>query len=142
MQIDKKVVSKMVNLAKKSYENGDIPVSAVIINESGKVVAFGRNTRHKSKCVLCHAEVNAILKANKVINDWRLDNCYMLCSLEPCDMCASVIAESRIRKVYYFLKKESTELSLIDIDKELIEDYDIYKQKFNEMLCDFFKDKR
>ena len=143
MNIDKKVLDLLLKNAKKAYKKGEIPVSAVILDQSGNVISSSFNDRQKKCNVLGHAEINAILKADKKIRDWRLDGYYMIVTLEPCNMCSMIIKESRLDKVYYFLPKKSDNDSWeININKEQINKYVEYTNKFKELLTDFFNNKR
>lgn len=143
MNIDKKVLDLLLKNAKKAYKKGEIPVSAVILDQSGNVISSSFNDRQKKCNVLGHAEINAILKAEKKIRDWRLDGYYMIVTLEPCNMCSMIIKESRLDKVYYFLPKKSDNDSWeININKEQINKYVEYTNKFKELLTDFFNNKR
>ena len=91
----------------------------------------------------CYAEINAIVEAEQKIGDWRLDGYYMIVTLEPCNMCSMIIKESRLDKVYYFLPKKSDNESWeINIDKEQIDKYSEYSNKFKQLLTDFFNNKR
>ena len=87
-------------LAKKSYDEGDVPVGCVIVKD-GKIIASGRNKRESDNNALLHAEVIAINNACKALNSWRLSDCDLYVTLEPCPMCAGAIINSRIRKVVY-----------------------------------------
>ncbi len=86
--------------AKKAFEKGEVPVGAVIVKD-GKIIARGRNTKESTKNALAHAEINCILKAQKKLNDWRLNECEMYVTMEPCPMCAGAILNSRLKKLYY-----------------------------------------
>ena len=88
-----------ITLAKKAAANGDVPIGCVIVYE-GKVIARGYNRRNVDKTTLAHAEIMAIKKASKVLGDWRLEDCTMYVTLEPCQMCAGAIVQARIPKVY------------------------------------------
>ena len=143
MNIDKKILDLLLKNAEKAYKKGEIPISAVILDQDGKLVSSSFNSRQKQYNVLGHAEISCILKAEKKIRDWRLDGYYMIVSLEPCNMCSMIIKESRLDKVYYFLPKKSDNDSWeINIDKEQIDKYDDYSKKFKELLTDFFNNKR
>ena len=143
MNIDKKILDLLLKNAEKAYKKGEIPISAVILDQDGKLVSSAFNSRQKQYNVLGHAEISCILKAEKKIRDWRLDGYYMIVSLEPCNMCSMIIKESRLDKVYYFLPKKSDNESWeINIDKEQIDNYDEYSKKFKELLTDFFNNKR
>lgn len=95
---DEKYMKQAIKLAKKAAENGDVPIGCVIVYED-KVIARGYNRRNKDKTTLAHAEILAIKKASTIINDWRLEECTMYVTLEPCQMCAGAIVQARIPKV-------------------------------------------
>lgn len=143
MNIDVKILNLLVKNARKAFRKGEIPVSAVIMDHFGNIVATAYNNRQNSCNVLGHAEVNCILKAEKKLKDWRLDGYFMIVSLEPCDMCSMIIKESRLDSVYYFLPKK-VESNNFDfgIDKSIIEDYSEYTEIFKNLLTDFFDNKR
>lgn len=86
--------------AKKSYKKNEVPVGAVIVYKD-KVIARAHNNRESKKSVLGHAEIVAIKKANKKLKSWRLEDCILYVTLEPCPMCAGAIIQSRIKTVYY-----------------------------------------
>ncbi len=143
MNIDKKVLDLLLKNAKKAFNKGEIPVSAVILDKDGKIVSSSYNNRQKSCNVLGHAEVLAVLKAEKKIRDWRLDGYSMVVSLEPCDMCSMIIKESRLDNIYYFVSKKSNDSALcIDVNKKKIEDYEKYTENFKDLLTSFFDNKR
>ena len=143
MDIDKKVLDLLIKNAKKAYKKGEIPVSAVILDQSGNVISSSFNDRQKKCNVLGHAEINAILKAEKKIRDWRLDGYYMIVTVEPCNMCSMIIDEFRLDIVYYFLPKKSDNDSWeINIEKEQIDNYVEYTNSFKYLLTDFFNNKR
>ena len=85
--------------AEKARQAGEVPIGCVIVYND-KIIGRGYNKRVKMKSALGHAELEAIKKANKFIGDWRLDDCQMYITLEPCPMCAGAIVQSRIRDVY------------------------------------------
>lgn len=143
MNIDIKVLDLLLKNAEKAYKKGEIPVSAVILDQNGKLISDSFNNRQNKYNVLGHAEVNAIVKAEKKIKDWRLDGYYMIVTLEPCNMCSMIIKECRLDKVYYFLPKKSDNVSWeINIDKEQIDKYEEYTSKFKQLLTNFFNNKR
>lgn len=95
---EKRYMRQAITLAKKAAAKGDVPIGCVIVYE-GKVIARGYNRRNADKTTLAHAEILAIKKASKVIGDWRLEDCTMYVTLEPCQMCAGAIVQARIPKV-------------------------------------------
>lgn len=95
---DKRFMRQAITLAKKAYVQGDVPIGCVIVYE-GRVIARGYNRRNADKTTLAHAEILAIKKASKVIGDWRLEDCTMYVTLEPCQMCAGAIVQARIPRV-------------------------------------------
>ncbi len=93
-------MNKALNLAKLSYNDGEVPVGCVIVKD-GEIIASGRNKRETHNNALYHAEIEAIDNACKYLKSWRLENCDLYVTLEPCPMCAGAIINSRIRKVVY-----------------------------------------
>ena len=87
-------------MAKQAYDDGEVPVGAVIVREN-VIVAKGRNRREKAKNALLHAEIDAIDNACKALGGWRLWNCELYVTLEPCPMCAGAIINAHIPKVYF-----------------------------------------
>ena len=98
MTEDEKYMRQALRLAKKASDNGDVPIGSLIVYE-GKVIARGYNRRNKDKQSLAHAELIAIKKASKVMGDWRLEDCKMYVTLEPCQMCAGAIVQARIPEI-------------------------------------------
>ena len=86
--------------AKKAYAKGEIPVGAVVVYQN-KIIARGHNLREKKQSVLEHAELVAIKKANQKVGSWRLEECDLYVTLEPCPMCAGAIIQSRIKNLYF-----------------------------------------
>lgn len=95
---DRRYMLEAIKQAKKAEKVGDVPIGCVIVCE-GKIIARGYNKRNKKKSTLCHAEIEAIGRATKKLGDWRLDNCTMYVTLEPCPMCAGAIVQARIKRV-------------------------------------------
>lgn len=98
MTDNERYMKQALRLAKKAYDNGDVPIGCVIVHD-GKVIGRGYNRRNKDKSPLAHAEIIAIKKASRIIGDWRLEECVMYVTLEPCQMCAGAIVQSRIPEV-------------------------------------------
>ena len=86
--------------ARRAAEDGDVPVGAILVqNATGEILARGRNTREVMRTALGHAEINAISEACAVLNSWRLEDCTLFVTLEPCPMCAGAILHARIPRV-------------------------------------------
>lgn len=96
--VDEKYMKQALLQAKKAFMIDEVPIGCVIVHD-GKVIARGYNRRVTDHSTLAHAEINAIRKACKVIGDWRLEECTMYVTLEPCPMCAGAIVQARIPRV-------------------------------------------
>ena len=95
---DEKYMREALRQAKKAYALEETPIGCVIVHD-GKVIGRGYNRRNTDKSPLAHAEIAAIRKASRKIGDWRLEECTMYVTLEPCQMCAGAIVQSRIPRV-------------------------------------------
>lgn len=93
-----KFMKEALKQAKKAYRIEEVPIGCVIVHD-GKIIARGYNQRNKRGSTLAHAEILAIKKAGKVLGDWRLEECTMYITLEPCPMCAGAIVQARIPTV-------------------------------------------
>lgn len=135
-----KFMTNSVKEAKKAFKKKEIPVGATIVYNN-KIVASAHNDRQNKYKITGHAEINCILKAEKKLKDWRLDNCELYVTLEPCEMCKQVIKEARIKKVYYLVSKSSiynnNEPNYIqtNVSNSMLAEY-------NNLLNSFFKDLR
>lgn len=98
MTADEAYMREAIKQAKKAYALKEVPIGCVIVRD-GKVIARGYNRRNTDKNTLSHAELNAIRRASRQTGDWRLDDCTMYVTLEPCQMCSGAIVQARIRKV-------------------------------------------
>lgn len=96
-----------LNEAKKAYNKLEVPVGAIIVKD-GKIIAKAYNEKEKRKDTTKHAEILAIQKASKKLETWRLNDCEMYVTLEPCPMCAGALIQSRIKKVYIGTMDEKT----------------------------------
>lgn len=96
--IQEKYMREALRQAKKAYALGEVPIGCVIVHE-GKIIGRGYNRRNTDKNTLSHAEITAINKASKKIGDWRLEDCTLYVTLEPCQMCAGAIVQARIPEV-------------------------------------------
>lgn len=98
MNVQEKYMKQAIKLAEKAAELGEVPIGCVI-EYQGKVIGRGYNRRTTDKSTLAHAEIIAIKKACKKMGDWRLEDCTMYVTLEPCQMCAGAIVQARVKKV-------------------------------------------
>ncbi len=96
--IHEKYMKEALKQAKKAYALGEVPIGCVIVHQ-GKIIGRGYNRRNTDKNTLAHAEITAIRKASKIIGDWRLEECTIYITLEPCQMCAGAIIQARIPEV-------------------------------------------
>ena len=97
---DERYMREAVRQAKKAWALGEVPIGCVIVHR-GKIIGRGYNRRTTDGNVLAHAEILAIRKACRIIGDWRLEECTMYVTLEPCPMCAGAILNARISRVVY-----------------------------------------
>lgn len=93
-------MNKALTMAYKAMQNGEVPVGAVIVHNN-RVIATGFNRREEKHDAVAHAEILAIQKANKLFMDWRLPECDMYVTLEPCPMCLGAALNSRLRHIYF-----------------------------------------
>ena len=104
MLTNEKILWELDKLLKKSLKHNECPIAAIITKDN-KIIAKAYNKRNKSNKTIDHAEIIVITKANKKLKSWRLNKCTLYITLEPCEMCRTVIKESRITNVYYFLSR-------------------------------------
>ena len=97
-KIDEKYMREAIRQAKKAYKLDETPIGCVIVHD-GKIIGRGYNRRNTDKSPLAHAEISAIRKASKKLGDWRLEECTLYVTLEPCQMCAGAIIQSRVTRV-------------------------------------------
>ena len=131
---------------KKAYKKLEVPVGAVIV-KNGKIIARAYNNKEEKKSSIKHAEINAIEKASKKLDNWRLNGCEMYVTLEPCPMCAGAILNSRIQKLYIGAIEEKTGACGSKVN--LLEDYDfetkveiengVLEKDCKEIITKFFK---
>lgn len=97
---NEKFMKIAIKMAEKAKKRGEMPVGCVIVYKN-KIISKGFNKKEKLKTALAHAEIIAIKKANKKLKNWRLNDCELYVTLEPCPMCASLIHQSRIKNIYF-----------------------------------------
>ena len=101
--LDEKYMAQALKEAEKSANFDEVPVGAVIVKD-GKIIARGHNLREKTNDPTSHAEINAIRKACKKLHSWRLEDCTIYVTIEPCSMCAGTLLWTRIKKIVYGAK--------------------------------------
>lgn len=124
--------------ANKAKSKNEVPVGAVLVKK-GKIIAKSYNNRQKKHRFFGHAEINCILRAEKRIKDWRLDDCELYVTLEPCEMCKVFIEESRIKTVYYLLSQKKCEKIEKNVEFIQTNDCDKLQKEYENTLNDFFQ---
>lgn len=136
--------------AKEAYAIDEVPIGAVIVSDKGEILAVSHNQKEKDNLVTGHAEILALQKAAKELSNWRLEDCDLYVTLEPCSMCLSAILQSRIRSVYfgaYDTKGGSLSLGYnMHKDKRLNHNFNMYggfkHLECSKLVSDFFRQKR
>ncbi len=146
MDNKQKFMKEALKEAKKAYEKLEVPVGAVIVKD-GKIIARAHNLKETKFDTTKHAEILAIQKASKKLNSWRLLDCEMYVTLEPCSMCAGALINSRVKKVYIGASDEKT--GAVGSVFNLLDDYTfnhkvayekgIMKDECEDILKDFFR---
>lgn len=134
-----KYIYTVLKEANKAFKANEVPVGAIIVRNN-KIIAKAHNTRQKSHICINHAEIIAISKASRKLKDWRLDDCDLYVSLEPCVMCKEVIKQSRIKNVYYLLDSKFNANPSCKINYEKIISREI--SDYEMLLSRFFSNKR
>lgn len=145
---DRVFMQNALSLAKTAFKQGDVPVGAVIVCE-GKIIAKGYNKRELRQNSLCHAEIEAINEACKVLSSWRLNDCTLYVTLEPCVMCTGAIINARVGRVVFgaYDEKAGCMGSLLNLTEypfnhkpQIVGGY--MESECKELLTSFFEDKR
>ena len=141
-----KFMKEAIKQAKKAYDKEEIPVGAVIVKD-GKIIARGYNKKEEKKDTTQHAEIIAIQKASRKIGAWRLQDCEMYVTLEPCAMCTGALIQARLKRVYIGTMDPKT--GACGSVLNLLEDYkfnhkvevetNIMQKECEKILKDFFK---
>lgn len=147
MQKDIKYMKEALKEAKKAYEIGEVPIGAVIVKED-KIIARAHNEKEKRQDVTKHAEIIAIQKASKKLNNWRLSECKLYVTLKPCNMCTGAIIQSRISEViigtdYLFGgSTESHSEGICNLGEEIKITKGLIEEECKNILKEFFKETR
>ena len=140
----------LIKRSKRAGGKGEIPVAAVILDSFGKCIGHGINNRNKDHDPLGHAEIIAIKQASLIKNDWRLNDCTLIVTLEPCQMCTGAIIQARLGQVIYgaFDEKRGCLGGTIDLSihksshHKMIVKKGVLKKEISKELKEWFKKKR
>lgn len=146
---EERYMKEAIRQARKAWKLQEVPIGCVIVKE-GKIIARGYNRRNTDKNTLAHAELLAIRKASRAVGDWRLEDCTMYITLEPCQMCAGAIVQARIPRVVIGSRNPKagcagSVLNLLQVPEfnhqvELTEG--VLEEECSAMLSDFFRELR
>ena len=144
-----KYMKAALKQAQKAYQLGEVPIGCVIVHE-GKIIARGYNRRNTDKNTLAHAEITAINRASKKIGDWRLEECTLYVTLEPCQMCAGAIVQARIPSVVMGCMNPKAGcagsilnlLNMPEYNHQVDVTRGILEEECSQMLKQFFKELR
>ena len=142
-------MSEALALAKEAMTCGEVPVGAIVVDSAGNIIGRGRNRREETGNATRHAEIEAVEQACKALGDWRLDDCTMYVTLEPCPMCTGAIINARIPKLVYGLKDGNSGCcgSVINLFEERLGHKPavysgVLAAESSELLKEFFKNAR
>ena len=142
MLMDDYYMDMALEEAKLAYEIGEIPVGCVIVRNN-IVIAKAHNCKESKKNSIMHAELLAVDRACQFVKDWRLDECILYTTLEPCMMCMGAIIESRISKIFYGAKSKNEQMYVVDkIKAKKVSIVNVHDERCSTILSDFFKNKR
>lgn len=140
-----KFMLEALELAKEAFLDGEVPVGAVIVKD-GEIISTGRNRREKSKNALCHAEIEAINSACEKLGGWRLWECDIYVTLEPCPMCSGAIVNARIPNVYFGAYDKNfgccgSTLNILEMQNSFHPHFEggIMEKECSEIMTEFFK---
>ena len=149
MTLDEKFMKAAIREARKAYALDEVPIGCVIVSDD-KIIARGYNRRNTEGNTLAHAEISAIRKASKKLGDWRLEDCTMYVTLEPCQMCAGAIVQSRMKRVVIASMNPKagcagSVLNLLQItsfNHQVEIERGVLEEECSQMLSDFFRNLR
>lgn len=149
MTTDEKYMKAAIKQARKAMALGEVPIGCVIVYEN-KIIGRGYNRRNTDKNTLAHAEITAINKASKKIGDWRLEECTLYVTLEPCQMCSGAIVQARIPRVVMGCMNPKAGcagsilniLNMPEFNHQVDSTKGVLEEECSNLLKTFFKDLR
>ena len=146
---DEKYMKEALKQAKKAYLLGEVPIGCVIVYQD-KIIGRGYNRRNTNKTTLAHAELTAINKASKGMGDWRLEDCTIYITLEPCQMCAGAIVQARIKRAVIGTMNPKAGcggsilnlLQMVEFNHQVEITIGVLKKECTQVLQTFFKELR
>lgn len=149
MTLDEKFMKAAIREARKAYALDEVPIGCVIVSDD-KIIARGYNRRNTEGNTLAHAEISAIRKASKKLGDWRLEDCTMYVTLEPCQMCAGAIVQSRMKRVVIASMNPKAGcagsvlnlLQMAEFNHQVEIEKGVLNEECSTMLSDFFRELR
>ena len=150
LSADEKYMREALKQARKAFALKEVPIGCVIVRDDGVIMGRGYNRRNTDKSTLSHAEISAIRKAVKKAGDWRLEDCTIYITLEPCPMCAGAIVQSRIKRCVFGASSPKSGcagsiLNLLDEERfnhQVETEQGVLQKECTEILQSFFKDLR
>lgn len=149
MTADEEYMTRALELARRAYDLGEIPVGAIVTAPDGSVIGEGWNLRERLQSPTAHAEILAIEQAAKALGSWRLSGCTLYVTLEPCPMCAGAIMNARLKRVVYgaFDDKNGACSSVVNLFEERFTHIPfvrsrILMQECGGILTEFFRELR
>ena len=141
-------MNQALTLAREAAAHGEVPVGCVIVRD-GKIIGRGRNRREEKQAVSSHAEMEAMAQANEALGSWRLEDCDLYVTLEPCPMCAGAILNARVRRVFYGARDRAMG-ACGGVLKLFMEDFParpalvggVLREECHQVLADFFRSLR
>lgn len=149
MTLDEEYMTKALELARRAFELGECPVGAIVVAPDGSIIGEGYNLREKLQSPTAHAEILAIEQAAKALGSWRLTDCTLYVTLEPCPMCAGAIMNSRLKRLVYgaFDDKNGACASVVNLFEERFTHIPFVRSRIlmeqcGAILTDFFRELR
>lgn len=147
--IDEKYMNEAIEEAQRSFDAGDVPVGAVIVDKDGEIIARAYNEREKNADATAHAELLCIERACKKKGGWRLSDCTIYVTLEPCPMCAGALINSRIKRVVCGTKNPKfgsfgsvINMNSANFNHKCVVEFGVSENKCRGLLSEFFSNKR